>query len=243
MPHGQVTLPTILLFNMKTWSSKFKNVKPKNVRDYEATAIVGMKRQGKTTLAKILIEEYISKYPNKRVLVYDVANAFGKRGNYKGIKKITIDEIINGKKIKGKRHKWIRGVRRIMFDPDMPHKEVLTFLNANFTDGAIFIDEATQVFGTNPTEKERALMYGHTNNRVDVYMIFHGLSKVPRSIRNAFWNYILFKTDDALKDWQDLRSMGFNNPKMLYEKLMELKKTPKKEGAIIQPCTYIKLIE
>jgi len=216
------------------FSQQFNNRKVKKYRDYEATAIIGDKRQGKTTLTKLLIDEYMTMYPNRKVLVYDISNAFGKDGyGFKGYPLITLDELYNGKKRKGKTVYWSKGVRRITaIDTD----DILAYMADSFTDGLLVIDEATTVMKDKATAKHRAVMITHTNHRVDIIMIFHALAFVPRRLRANFWNYFFFKTPDVVSS-KEIEAMGFPNPKAFHRTWLASQQAPHQEDRIMQYFT------
>jgi len=214
-----------------SFSKSFKNQKNGDYRDYTASAIIGDKRQGKSTLIKLLIDRYVKMYPHRKVLVYDVSDAFGAYGDFKGYPLITLDELRNGKKVKGgKRAYWKKGVRRIV---NIDYEDTIFYMADSFTDGLLVIDEATVVMTDNPNDKRRSLMIKHTNKRVDIIMIFHALSFVPKRLRGNFWNYYFFKTPDQVTP-RSLKAMGYPNPQAFYVKWKESQQAPHYGNRIMQ---------
>ncbi len=207
---------------------QFDNSKPVGVRDYWCTAIVGEKRQGKTTLAKLLIQHYIGLYPEKKVLIYDVSNAFTE------YPQTTLDELQNGILKGGIRKKWQRGVLRLSMQN---HEEVLGYMAKEFGNGLLIIDEATAVFGDNPSDNHKAVLITHTNRRTDIYAIFHSLAYVPKRLRGYFWHYHFFKTPDEGIGEKEIAAMGFPNPKKFYEQWATAQKMPHQEDKKMQKFT------
>lgn len=228
--HQQVQNSHLLM----SFTKNFKNHKNKNHRDYTASAIIGDKRQGKSTLIKLLIDDYIAKYPNRRVLVYDISKAFGKDSHgFEGYPLMTLDELYNGKIVNGRRARWKKGVRRVT---GIDYDGVLSYMVDVFRDGLLIIDEATTVMSDNPSDKRKAIMITHTNQRVDLFMVFHGLGYVPKRLRGNFWNYYFFKTPDQVSVKQ-LEAMKFPNPKRFHEQWEKSQKAPHKEDQIMQYFT------
>jgi hypothetical protein len=196
----------------------FDNRKDPSVRDYIATAIVGDKRQGKTVLSVMMIEKYRKLYPDRKILILDVSDTYGEKtypnGDVWGYKEITLEELQLGVLVKGKRMAWARGVRRIRESKDFT--PILTYMEAEFKDGLLVLDESTTVFSDNPTDERKALLITHTNHRVDIICIFHQLFRVPKRLRGQFWQYVFFKTSDGGVNPKQLGVDGFPDAERFY---------------------------
>lgn len=219
----------------------FVNEKEAGHRDYEASAVIGEKRQGKTTFMKLLIQWYMREYPYRKVLVYDISDAFGPRGNFTGYDTITLDELYNGVKTPEGRREWIGGARRLLrcdeYGNAYNHGEVLKYMVNEFRDGLLVIDEATTVMSDNPSDDRKSILYTHTNARVDLFMIYHSLARVPKRLRGDYWHYYFFKTTDKFSSAKKVQDMGFPNPEEFFNTWLESQKAPHYDTRILQYFT------
>jgi hypothetical protein len=218
---------------------KLDNTKSTDTRNFEATAMVGEKRTGKSALVKRLVDKYRSKY-DVRILVYDISEAFGRQYNelgeivFEGYPVISEQELLSGIIVKGgKKYEWKRGVKRITkIAPDV----FLKFAAEEFTNGLLIIDEATTLFNPNPSAEQIKFLITHTNHKCDAIYIFHMLTNIPKRLRNNFWNYILFSTGDNIdrtnhkQGIKDVTDLGFQNSELLYFKWLsaQVPENPKK---------------
>lgn len=224
-----------------SWTKKFVNKKNPKHRDYLTTAIVGAKRQGKTALLKHWIERYHKNYPKRPILIYDPSNAFGrddrtKDNIFKGYDVITLEELNNGKKVKGGRKYWTSGIRRVL-DQERDkefHNELFIYMLEEFTDGLIVIDEATILFDYNPPKLHRSLVIKHTNRRNDMMLVFHRLKAVPNAFRGAIWDYIFFKTDEGYSSSHKIAGMDYPKPEAFFKVWKEVQDAPHFDDRIIQ---------
>lgn len=228
-----------------SWIDNFNNKKNPKHRDNIASAIIGSKRQGKTVLLKIWIDNYVKLYPHRPVLVFDPSDAFGRddRSGFEGYPIITLDELYCGKKVNGGTIYWERGVRRILDkdeDKDF-HNELFAYMLRWFSDGLIVIDEATILFPYNPTKLHRALVIKHTNRNTDMMMVFHRLKAVPTAFRGAIWDYIFFNTDEGYDNYKKIADMEFPRPKEFFAAWKKAQEAPQKEDEIIQFFTSFSL--
>lgn len=218
-----------------SWVDQFENKKDSRYRDHTSSAIIGGKRQGKSTLSKLLVDDYEKKYPLRKILVYDPSNAFGAKGVFPGYETITLEELYFGKKIGREVREWQRGVMRIQEDKTNKKfaEEFIDYVIEEFRNGMIIIDEATALMKDRPTAQHTKLLSEHTNWGVDVMMIFHGLRYVPKRIRGFFWHYYLFKTDEEF-DEGDLNKMNFPRPTDFYAAWLKAQRAPQYGNKIMQ---------
>jgi len=229
----------------------FKNKKNSDTRNYEAVAMVGEKRVGKSSLVKIYIDKYLKKY-DVRVLVFDISDAFGEQ--YRdGVKifdgypiitqeqllnpALTQEELIKGVFVRnGKKIEWQRGVKRIT---EIDNDVFLKYASEIFRNGLLVIDEATTLFNPNPSVEQIKFLITHTNHRCDGLFIFHRLADIPKRLRNNFWKFILFATGDNVdrtdpqKGVKDIKELGFQNAENFYQKWIDAQ-VPEDGDKIIQ---------
>lgn len=223
-----------------SWSKKFKNKKNPKYRDYITTAIIGGKRQGKTSLVKLLIDNYVKIYPYRRVLVFDPSDAFKKEYDFPGYKQIGLQELFHGKKMRnGSIRYWSAGIRRILDveDDNDFHDLLLNYMMHHFENGLIVIDEATILFPSNPSKLQKSLVIKHTNRKIDLWMVFHTLQKVPPSFRSEIWDYIFFKTFEGYTTPKQIENMRFPKPEEFFSLWKEAQEAPSKADQIIQYFT------
>lgn len=240
----------ILRYIGLAYLQNFRNEKSSEVRNFEATALVGEKRTGKSTFVKIYVDKYLKLYPTAKILVFDISDAFGpsfdQEGNkvFAGYPLIKESELLNGGIIstsKGKT-KWMKGVKRIVdIDPDV----FLKYVAEEFRNGLVVIDEAATVFPPTPSPQQKKFLITHTNHKCDGLYIFHRLADIPKSLRNNFWNFIFFSTgdninrDDSKIGTKDIADMGFQYPTQFYAKWIEAQ-VPENPEHIIQKFTLHK---
>jgi hypothetical protein len=231
--------------------NQFEIALPDGRRNFESTAVIGAKRQGKTTWAKYMIAKYHAAYPERPILVCDYSDAFGPSvypngAKYPGIPLIALDELINGKKVKVKGQLMIRrwnlsGLRRVTgYNNDEQVKALFDYISTKFKGGLVVIDEATVIFPPTAQMEHRGLLIKHTNSRNDIWALFHGLSYVPVRLRKEFWRYILFQTPDSYQTWKDLARDEFARPEEFFEKWKEAQDAPQ-GNRLIQYHTIFEL--
>ncbi|MCH2045582.1 MAG: hypothetical protein MK212_15805 [Saprospiraceae bacterium] len=222
-----------------SWVDRFDNKKDPRFRDYTSSAIIGGKRQGKSTLSKLLVEDYQKQYPWRKILIYDPSNAFAAKGAFPGYEIITLEELYFGKTMQGEDYQWQRGIMRIQEDKTNKKfaEEFIDYVIEEFRNGLIIIDEATALMKDKPTNQHTKLLSEHTNWKVDVMMIFHGLRYVPKRLRGMFWHYYLFKTDEEFEGSKELGGMNFPRPTDFYTAWLKAQRAPQYEDRIMQYFT------
>lgn len=191
-------------------------------RDLVCAAVVGKKGNGKSSLmaeiAEIYMDEMLSvgkenpKYLQRaKVLIFvpmpTISRAFQK------YKEITLDELVKGVMVKGKRRRWVRGIRYIK----PPNEDIKTLeaymlaITKHFKNGLWIMDEANSwLKKTGDLPKWQLLPFTqHRNFSVEIYFCCHRLRDVKQEIRGHFWKYVIFKSNESPVDANYLREHEF----------------------------------
>lgn len=212
-------------------------------RDYANTAIVGKRRRGKSTLARVHIEQIYRGFQkekrNRKILVFDQApaSAFSDLPAF-----ASIDELERNLKLKmTDANKWLDGIRKMNQMPIDDFKRLFGVLTKYFRNGVIVYDEANQYLETQGSLPDWQMPLFTTNGNlgIDNYILLHRLYDIPKSLRGHFDHYCYFATEDPINSSRDLAKNGFPGPhKEFYELIERVRLVKMAEESPIKYCEW-----
>jgi hypothetical protein len=221
----------------------FVNKKNPNERDYDTTAVLGDKAQGKSTLVSLYAKLYnqiqseklrkgLLKYP-KKVLIVDPTD----NNAFQEFEDITLEQLMYGFPIVGKRERnfWSKGIRRIRKTRNIKDDIFINTITDCYKNGLLIIDEASEVVDpNNPPHWQKELIKKHRMSCLDLLYVFHNFMDIPLKLRPHIWCWILFRTPEKPDSVKYFRSRQFPNPEALWEKWKKVENSVHDNSAIIQ---------
>ena len=192
-------------------------------RDYANVAIVGKRRRGKSTLARVHVERIYKGFQeagrNRKILIVDQAPATAFKDIPAFVSVADLERNLRMRQDDGR--KWLDGIRKMNQLPLTDFKQLFTVLTKYFRNGVIVWDEANQYLETQGSlpDWQMPLFTTNGNLAVDNYIMLHRLFDIPKSLRGHFDHYCSFATEDAITSPKDLAKNGFPGP---HDKLFEL---------------------
>lgn len=152
-----------------------------NVREAVYTMVVGAPGYGKTTW----LVNHLKRSPRKNVLFYK--------------SDLGIDDKAVAEFKRIPRNQSYAGGWAKVSNTDIKYKEFLIWVRNNFRNGALVVDDAATFEGTMMTPEFEELMIMRRHIAVDIYYVYHGLSKAPIQHFAYTSNIVLFHTTDNPK--------------------------------------------
>lgn len=157
-------------------------------RNCELTLVIGMKGTGKTTFTKQNIIARIK----KKALIVDTYAGHPAYAEYPILPNESLDKLIP---------KWKSNTFLIAHsDP----AQIFPTLNKSLTNCTLVLEDAKKYVTDSVGDELKRLIVDHKNKGIDVVLMFHSLSQVPKFIRMMYENIILFKTKDTASDIKSL---------------------------------------
>lgn len=208
----------------------FDNRKDPNQRDFLATAMVGDKAQGKTSLMMIYAEMYLEEMnllyqqgkleKPRRVLIWDSVDA----GVFHRYEEITVEELKYGSLIPGsdppQARYWKNGIRRIVrrWRDKREDEAALVAITDYFRNGLLIADEVHDwMKAENPPAWQTDMILKHRNYGNDVVLGTQNLMHLPHILRPHFWRWVMFKTPETPNGPRWFEQRGFPQPKEMWE--------------------------
>jgi hypothetical protein len=154
----------------------------------ELTIIVGKKGSGKTTFTK----ENIVNRVRKKVLIVDT---FADHPAYKEYPLIPTDKADMFLK------NWKSGKMLIAHPNPL---ELFPIFELRIRNTMLILEDAKKYLTDSTPEEIRRLIIDHKNKGIDIVLMFHTLSQVPKFIRQMYENIIIFHTKDTVQDVKKL---------------------------------------
>lgn len=209
----------------------FVNHKNPNERDYMTKALIGDKRQGKSTLLRLYAEMYWRrafeiwkeskgkiKHPSK-ILIIDAGDSDAFKLEDTGEKiytQLTLRDVATGKanKLMTQGEKGIFILKSDAANADNDLQIVLKY----WRNGFLIIDEFRKWLKSSKNEAYiEDMITKHANWKIDLMLVIHNFMDIPISVRPHIWVYMMFKTPEKPTSWKWFANRRFPNPQQLYE--------------------------
>lgn len=152
------------------------------IREAIYNMVIGAPGFGKTTW---IVKHLKYKSPRKDVLLYKSDIGIDDKA-VADFKRIPRGQSYNGG--------WAK-----VSNADIKYPEFLTWVRNNFRNGALVVDDAGFFEGHNISPEFEELMMMRRHLGIDIYYVYHGLSKAPIAHFAYVSNMILFHTTDNPK--------------------------------------------
>ncbi len=215
--------------------SKADNSKNPDERDPIIIAVVGAKRQGKSTVIDSFIKDYMKANASGKVLIHDLSEtrAFAEYAE------IGVDDLKKGILIDGHRKKWDRGVHRtITKDTDTLIKNI----NSHFRNGLVVLDEARSWIPRGDASVNMQIMElftTHTNKNLDIIVVFHEWMDISTKLRGMINDWIIFRTGVEPTGEKWFASRFFPAAKVLNDCYHNVVQLGQKKDRQIQHYAYV----
>jgi len=116
------------------------------------------------------------------------------------------------------------------------------YLFSNFRNGMLLLDEAYEWAGFSPPRWADALILKHRNHGLDIVLVYHAFTFVPKRWRTHFNKFVVFKSGDSGVDSPKyFKKLGFLGTEQLYEAYRKVNEMPYQSDKIIQPFKIVDL--
>lgn len=214
-------------------------------RDYKTNLVIGGKGQGKSTLIRDMIDEYIAAYTPvyqkqgiyPRVFVHDFSSSRAFRDimtieqaiEHTGVTLEHPMDFLSLKDAEGK-PVWQKGILRYVCQDEKDVRYMHKSIAKHFRNGLAVFDEWTTYIKPNPSDWQKLVVNNHRNWGLEVLLVCHQIMLVPNFFvrGDQVGKIILFKTKERHLDFNQIRKK-YSCADDLWDALQRVTKAPEQD--------------